>query len=194
MGGLLVSCLGSEVSARNKYTRDFLFMQVQRSADKNNVAIPVPAAVTIVCCMLLLLLIPARCMGDQKTDQQLVIKYGQTGEIAWSRVISDGEEFSLRYIHSVDKLPVYEFYTNKHGQLVLTGIKVIDFGAGLDYTGEGDLRMEGKWTYIDNLNREIDSLPLRVGSIADHTLIYRNKEFRLRDYFPAFTLVRMEIR
>ncbi|MDZ7760613.1 MAG: DUF1850 domain-containing protein [Desulfovermiculus sp.] len=169
-------------------------MQEQRSANKLNVAIPVPAPVTIVCCMLLLLLIPASCMGGQKTDQQLVIKHGQTGEIAWSRDISDGEEFSLRYIHSVDKLPVYEFYMNKHGQLVLTGIKVIDFGAGLDYTGEGDLRMEGKWTYIENLNRKIDSLPLRVGSIADHTLIYRGKEFHLWDYFPTFTLVRMEIR
>ncbi|MBS3778922.1 MAG: DUF1850 domain-containing protein [Desulfovermiculus sp.] len=139
-------------------------------------------------------MIPERCLGNEQVDQQLVLIHGQSGEIAWSRPIADGEEFSIRYIHSVDKLPVYEFYINRQGYLVLTGIKVIDFGAGLDYTGEGDLRMEGKWTYIDNLNREIDSLPLRVGSIADHTLIYRNKEFHLRDYFPAFTLVRMEIR
>lgn len=148
----------------------------------------------IACCTFFLIMISETCLGDEQAEQQLVLMHGKTGEIAWSKEISDGEEFSIRYIHSVDKLPVYEFYANKHGQLILTGIKVIDFGAGLDYTGEGDLRMEGKWTYIDNLNREIDTLPLRVGSIADHTLIYRNKEFHLRDYFPAFTLVRMGIR
>jgi len=148
----------------------------------------------IICCMFFLIVTPGRSPGNEQAGQQLVLVRGQTGEVAWSRPLADGEDFSIRYIHSVDKLPVHEFYTNRHGQLVLTGIKVIDFGAGLDYTGEGDLRMEGKWTYIENMNREIDSLPLRVGSIADHTLIYRKKEFHLRDYFQAFALVRMELR
>lgn len=133
-------------------------------------------------------------MDRQEKDTKLVIRNARTGEIGWSGELSHGEGFSIRYIHSVDKLPVHEFYINEDGQLILTGIKVIDFGAGLDYTGEGDMRMEGKWTYIDNLQRKIDSLSLRVGSIADHTLIYREREVPLRDHFPAYTLVHIELR
>ncbi len=139
--------------------------------------------------------IAALWLGVQDSyAQQLVVKNGQTGEVGWSADINDGEEFSVIYIHSVDRLPVHEFYINKDGQLFLTGIKVIDFGAGLDYTGEGKLRMDGKWTYIDNMHRKIDSLPLRIGSVADHTLIYRDKRIRLQDHFSAFTLVRLELK
>jgi hypothetical protein len=133
-------------------------------------------------------------MDAQERNKELVIRDARSGDVVWSAKLSEGETFSIRYIHSVDKLPVHEFYINEDGELILTGIKVIDFGAGLDYVGEGDLRMEGKWTYIDNLQRKIDSLPLRVGSIADHTLIYRDKEIYLRNHFPAFTLVRIELR
>lgn len=156
----------------------------------------VPAWLVQIAVFYSVLCIAADALGieAQEKDKELVIRDARSSEVVWSGELDEGESFSIRYIHSVDKLPVHEFYTNEDGELILTGIKVIDFGAGLDYVGEGDLRMEGKWTYIDNLQRKIDSLPLRVGSIADHTLIYRGKEVYLRNHFPVFTLVRIELR
>lgn len=123
----------------------------------------------------------------------LVIKDNKSGAVGWAARINESENFVIRYIHSVDRLPVFEFYKVKNQKLVLTGTKVINFGVGLGYIGEGKICTAGKWTFIKNMDRQIGSLPLRVGTVADHTLLYRGREIHLKDYFSGLTLVRLEV-
>ncbi|MCL6448551.1 MAG: DUF1850 domain-containing protein [Armatimonadetes bacterium] len=107
--------------------------------------------------------------------------------------LAPGEGFQLRYIHSVDRLPVYDEFRFLDGELVLTGARCFCFGAGLGYTGEGVLRGENGWDVIDGMHRPADSLPLRVGTVADHTLLYRRREIHLNRSFRGQTLVHLEV-
>jgi hypothetical protein len=124
----------------------------------------------------------------------LVLEIPETGEIVWAAPLGRDEQFQLRYIHSVDLLPVYETYICKDMRLVLTGTRFLSWGAGLGYMGEGILTEENGWTIIKAMQRQVGAIPLRVGTIAEHTLLYRGKNIRLRNYVPAQTLVHIRIK
>ncbi len=112
----------------------------------------------------------------------------------WAAPLKRSEKFQVRYIHSVDLLPVYEVYTFEGGRLVLTETRFKTWGAGLGYTGEGVISEENGWTVIRQLERRIDLLPLRVGTIAEHTILYRDREILLREHVPAQALVHIRIK
>ncbi len=124
----------------------------------------------------------------------LVLEIPATGEIAWAAPLKNGEQFQLRYIHSVDLLPVFEAYTFEGTQLVLMETRFLSWGAGLGYMGEGILSGENGWTVIKEMQRQVGTLPLRVGTIAEQTILYRGAEVRLRDYLPAQTLVHIRVK
>jgi len=124
----------------------------------------------------------------------LTIENANSGQFIWSSQVKEGEWFQIRYTHSVDHLPVIETYQVRQGSLVLDKVSWISFGAGLDYTGQGELVLDGKWVRIINMNREIGTLPLRVGTIADHTLEYRGSEIHLWDYAAGMDLVYITVR
>jgi len=123
----------------------------------------------------------------------LIVRDVQTGKVIKIGPISEGESFELRFIHSVDILPVHDVFVCRGGQLVLEQTRCLSFGAGLGYAGQGVMRGEGKWNVIDKMHRQVGSLPLRVGTIADHTIVYRGEEYHLADYFPPQSLVRVEV-
>ncbi len=124
----------------------------------------------------------------------LVVEIPGTGEIAWAAPLRDDEQFQLRYIHSVDLLPVFETYTSEGMQLVLMETRFLSWGAGLGYMQEGILSGENGWTVIKEMQRQVGTIPLRVGTIAEHTLLYRGMEIRLRDYLPAQALVHIRVK
>lgn len=124
----------------------------------------------------------------------LVLEIPETGEIVWAAPLSRDEHFQLRYIHSVDLLPVYDTYTGDNMQLVLVETRFRSWGAGLGYMNEGVLSGENGWTVIKAMQRQVGVVSLRIGTIAEHTLLYRGKEIRLRDYVPAQTLVHIRLR
>lgn len=124
----------------------------------------------------------------------LVVEIPGTGEITWAAPLRGDEQFQLRYIHSVDLLPVFETYASEGTQLVLAETRFLSWGAGLGYMGEGILSGENGWTIIKEMKRQVGTIPLRVGTIAEHTLLYRGKEIRLRDYVPAQALVHIRMK
>ncbi len=124
----------------------------------------------------------------------LVVEIPATGEIAWAAPLRGNEQFQLRYIHSVDLLPVFETYTTEGTELVLVETRFLSWGAGLGYMQEGILSGENGWTIIKEMKRQVGTIPLRVGTIAEHTLLYRGKEIRLRDRLPAQALVHIRVK
>lgn len=124
----------------------------------------------------------------------LVVEIPGTGEIVWAAPLGHDEQFRLRYIHSVDLLPVYETYTAENMQLVLVETRFQSWGAGLGYMNEGILTGENGWTIIKAMQRQVGAIPLRVGTIAEHTLLYRGREIHLRDYVPAQALVHIRVK
>lgn len=119
----------------------------------------------------------------------LVVRDAKTGQTLEIGPISEGETFELDFIHSVDKLPVQDLFVCRNGTLVLERTRCLSFGAGLGYTGQGELKGENGWNIIDHMDRRVGTLPLRVGTIADHTIAYRGEEFHLARYFAPKSLV-----
>jgi len=119
----------------------------------------------------------------------LVVRDAKTGQVLEIGPMAEGETFELHFMHSVDKLPVQDFFVYRNETLILDRTRCLSFGAGLGYAGQGELKGENGWNIIDNMDRQVGTLPLRVGTIANHRIIYRGEEFRLARYFAPKSLV-----
>lgn len=99
--------------------------------------------------------------------------------------------FTLQYLHSVHKTPVYEMYSvNDRGQLILTETRFSSLGVGMPYTPEeGTFSNEDGEFRITGLSRKYNQLPLRISSIPNHTVIIRRQAYPLLDFTKPDGLV-----
>jgi len=102
-----------------------------------------------------------------------------------------GDTFSLRFIHSVHKTPVWENFvvTGVEG-LTLTSTEYRSYGVGMP-----SLPSEGVFTQLDdrfiltNLNRSFTQIPLRVGPEAQLSLVHHGQEYPIYEWFNPGSLV-----
>lgn len=115
----------------------------------------------------------------------LELTNGNTGERYARYSMAPGEEFSITFIHSVNKSPVTDWYeTDGQGRIWLRRTVYYDFGAGVPF----DLNEGETLSYADNgamvisgIDREIPEFLIFVGTVSDHTLSIKGKEISLRD-------------
>jgi hypothetical protein len=115
------------------------------------------------------------------TAPHLVVS--RDGERILSFPAAENKEFSIEFIHSVNKSPVTEFFEIRNGAITLTAAEFTDFGAGMPVyaqenqtmfrTPEGSIR-------IENFNRTITELNYIVG-YTYHVLHVNNQHFALND-------------
>ena len=122
------------------------------------------------------------------TAPQLVVSHFSTGEEIASLKVQTGDHFTIRYIHSVDKTPVFEeFRLDQKKGLVLEKTWFKMFGAGLGHwPGHGNLTQDSQWIKIDNIEQPLNSFILRIGSLSvGHTIIYHEQEINLSRLAPG---------
>lgn len=108
--------------------------------------------------------------------------------------VSAGSGFTIRYIHSVDRLPVYEsFFVDDDHRLLLSETRFLMLGAGMS-DSEGELVFDGPWTIVRSINREVSPFHLRVSSIAEQTLLINDRVIKLKDIAPEGGLLKFEVR
>lgn len=97
----------------------------------------------------------------------------ESGKRLYSKRAPDNNEFAIRFIHSVAKSPVTDYFIIKDGKIFLDKTVYHDFGAGLPHAPEGGQRMKAQngEISITGFNREMPDLEVRVGRVADHTLL-----------------------
>ncbi len=96
--------------------------------------------------------------------------------------LDDGEGFTLHYIHSVDREPIWEVHSvDSAGQIFIEEERFVMVGAGM-----GDLPGRGRWTgrgglqSIGGMHYPIGEFVLRIGSPGvDHTILWRNTRTNL---------------
>ena len=118
----------------------------------------------------------------------LVIRDFDNDNIILSLQVKSGERFTIRYIHSVDKKPIYEqFRLDPDRGLVLEKTWFRMFGAGLGHwPGHGQLTQKDGWITIDNMNYTLGSFILRIGSPGvDHTILYHEQKINLSALAPG---------
>lgn len=121
----------------------------------------------------------------------LEIVRASDGESLLCAAMQPGEEFDLRFVHSVNRRPVVDTLRIEPGRLVVVKSRYDAFGAGMPEgsTEEGRLAVlpDGRleWT----VERALPEIAVRVGRVAEHTLIVRGRRFRLADLAAPGTAV-----
>lgn len=124
-----------------------------------------------------------------------MLRNGRTGKILTSYPMEEGGEFSVRFIHSVNKSPVEDKYRIENGEIVVYETVYYNFGAGvqteledgqtLTYGDDGAMIVSG-------FNKPIADLSYNVSPVYDHVLWVNGEEVSLRqlcgeDRFVSFS-------
>jgi len=126
--------------------------------------------------------------ASQSTGPRLVVTNFSTAEVITSLGVKTGDRFTIRYIHSVDKTPIFEeFRLDQDQGLVLEKTWFTMFGAGLGHwPGHGDLTQDADWITIDHIEQPLGSFILRIGALSvGHTIIYHNQKINLSRIAPG---------
>ena len=102
--------------------------------------------------------------------------------------LKPGERFTLRYIHSVGQVPIWEVHSaNQDGNIYIEQERFVMFGAGMGHwPGHGTLTSRGPYQVIENIHAPIGDFVLRVGDRdVDHTVIWREKPLYLSRLAPG---------
>lgn len=99
--------------------------------------------------------------------------------------VSDGDRFSVEFIHSVNKSPVKDIYEIRDNvSIYVVETDYYDFGAGvqtqlnpgetLEYGDDGSMR-------VKNIDTLIPRLIYIVGTVSDHTMEIGSRSLSLRE-------------
>ncbi len=150
----------------------------------------VAAAIVIVAAVAVILwLIPH--------GERLVLTDSESGRKYAEYTVSEGDTFSVTFVHSVNKTPVSDVYEVRGGSMVLTGTVYYSFGAGVpDELAEGEelvIREDGAMV-VTGMDRDLNGVVYAVGTVSDHMLGLGGEEISLRDLCGRNSKVRFEIR
>ena len=116
--------------------------------------------------------------------------------IIFSMRAEAGIKFSTRFIHSVQKTPVEEYFTvngNCNG-FILESTRYRSFGVGLPFLeSDGTFHREGDDFIMDDLNRQINTLDLRTGVGTELSITINGQTLPLYGMMPVGSLVRISI-
>ena len=122
---------------------------------------------------------PAPLMAEQAYCLEVRATCGRT---VFSQTLAREESFTLRHIHSVHKTPVLEDLGFGPGDsiAILEG-RYADFGAGLPERSEKNQTLSfGKGqAKLRFTQRHVPEIELRVGRIAEHTLLVGDQAWPL---------------
>lgn len=116
--------------------------------------------------------------------EYLVLRNGDSGEEYARFPVTEGDEFSVTFIHSVNQYPLTDVYEIRDHKIYVIRTIYNNFGAGvqteleegqtLEYGENGEMIISG-------FNREMPYLSYIVGTVSDHTLAIGGEEISLRE-------------
>ena len=103
--------------------------------------------------------------------QYLLLINERTGKTLHSIEAPNGAEFSVTYIHSVNKSPVTEYFQVIDGQIYLTALRYQSFGAGMpsEQTDGQVSHHQGGSMLVTGYNRLIPRLCCFISRVEGHT-------------------------
>lgn len=122
--------------------------------------------------------------GCSSQGGQLTLSDPATGEVYASWPMEEGDEFSVEFIHSVNKSPVRDYYECRADGIWNTRCVYYGFGAGVEeilLEGETLSYGENGEMIVSGIDNHPDPMILVVGTISDHTLRVGEETVSLRD-------------
>lgn len=128
----------------------------------------------LLCLVLIVFFLPwAIAASYAAPSRNELVLLNDKGDVLFSAPIAGDLPFAIRYIHSVAKTPVTDFFFIKNGEIYLESTVYSDFGAGLPTSPEEGqtMKTEGGEIIISGIDRRLGDFVLRVGRVAHHTLL-----------------------
>ncbi len=125
----------------------------------------------LILLILTITLIPIDC---------LILEHYQSDEILLLFKVKPGDEFLVKWIHSVELTPWEEiFRVDEDYEMILDRTRFQQFGAGVpDYAGTKTEIKDG-YIIFSGINQKIDLLPYGISEFAQHTFIYKDVTYEL---------------
>src|SRR6056297_1362795 len=115
----------------------------------------------------------------------LTLEHFQKDSIIMTFKVDENDEFIVKWIHSVELTPWEEiFRIDSENNIILDRTRFQQFGAGVpDFAGK---TVEGKDGYITygEINQKMPLLPYGISDFAEHTFVFRDKEYKLYKMVP----------
>lgn len=119
-----------------------------------------------------------------RDGDDLVLRNGDTKEEYARFRVSEGDEFSVMFIHSVNQYPLTDVYQIRDHKIYVIRTIYNNFGAGVQTEIEEGQTLEigeNGEMIVSGFNREMPYLSYIVGTVSDHILTVKGKEYSLRD-------------
>ena len=130
--------------------------------------VPIPVLVALAVAVVAVLV-----MALVRPNAMVLRAAAGEGRVLYERQVTPGDEFEIRFTHSVARsLVVEKFRIMPDRQMLLCETVYQDFGAGLPSEPDEGAKMELTpfGVRITGMKRVMSSIPLRVGSIARHQI------------------------
>jgi hypothetical protein len=117
------------------------------------------------------------------TEDCLILRNGKAGNILASYPMEEGGEFSVRFMHSVNKSPVEDRYRIENGEIMVYETVYYNFGAGVQTELEDGQTLtygEDGSMIVSGFNKVISDLAYNVSPVYDHILFVNGEEISLR--------------
>lgn len=119
-----------------------------------------------------------------RSGDYLVLRNGDTKEEYARFRVSEGDEFSVMFIHSVNQYPLTDVYEIREHKIYVVRTIYYNFGAGVQTEIEEGQKLEigeNGEMIVSGFNREMPFLSYIVGTVSDHTLTIHGDEISLRE-------------
>jgi hypothetical protein len=115
------------------------------------------------------------------TQSVLMVRAVGAGTTVLCTPMNEGEEWTLAYLHSVNRRPVFDTLRVEGGELRIVKSRFDTFGAGIPEvsTTEHPLRIGPDGWLEYTVNRLTPDVTIFVGRVAQHTLQIKGQEIPL---------------
>ncbi len=127
----------------------------------------------------------------------LTIKSNETHNVLWSKRVTEGDLFTIRYKHSVARTDVDEVIRVGEGELIIDSSIYESFGAGLpsEVYGEQVIKRENGKVVLSNINTPMPHIDLFIGQIvANHQLLFDGESIPLNNLSKPGSSIRFSVK
>ncbi len=125
-------------------------------------------------------------------EKQLVIADYYSGSILLCLPLSDGEEFSIRFLHSVNLSDVTDRIARQGDLLVCRATLFTAYGAGIPDLSDGigtEFSKTEEGFLLSGIDKAQREIPILLQEVPNHRLLYRGREINLLSRFSSGTLI-----
>ncbi|MBM7556918.1 DUF1850 domain-containing protein [Halanaerobacter jeridensis] len=125
-------------------------------------------------------------------DKVLVVEEAR-GRVIYQQRVDSGFKFAIKYTHSVENTPVWDYFKVLDRNILLTSTKYMSYGAGLPFLKKNNYQVQDEKFIIKEINTQLEKIPLRVSDYAKHKLLIDQEVYKLYQLTAAQNLVMIKV-